>query len=68
MIFLSEPLSQLISHYPTIKMLALSFLILIGTLLVADGLHFHVPREYIYFAICFSIFVEILNTIAKRKR
>jgi predicted tellurium resistance membrane protein TerC len=68
MIFLSEPLSQLIHKKPSIKMLALSFLLLIGVVLIADGLQFHIPREYIYFAICYSIFVEILNSLAQRRR
>ncbi len=61
MVVASEPLSHFIESRPTIKILALSFILLIGTLLVADGLHFHVPREYVYFAICYALFVEILN-------
>lgn len=68
MIFASEPLSAFVTQHPTVKMLALSFLILIGMVLVADGLHFHIPRGYIYFSICFSIFVEFLNSIYRRKR
>jgi len=67
MIFLSEPLSKLIHNHPTIKMLALSFLLLIGVVLIADGFHFHIPREYIYFAICFSVFVEFLNSLVRGK-
>jgi predicted tellurium resistance membrane protein TerC len=67
MIFLSEPLSLFINQHPTIKMLAFSFLMMIGMVLVADGLHFHIPRGYVYFAIAFSIFVEVLNSI-RRKR
>lgn len=67
MIFASEPLSQFIERHPTIKMLALSFLILIGMILIADAFHNHIPRGYIYFAMGFSIFVEFLN-IVKRKR
>lgn len=61
MIFLSEPLSNFIEHHPSIRMLALSFLILIGMVLVADGLHNHIPRGYIYFAMGFSVTVECLN-------
>ncbi|MBA2654230.1 MAG: TerC family protein [Gammaproteobacteria bacterium] len=68
MIFLSEPLSAVVHDHPTIKMLALSFLLLIGAILVADGFGYHVPREYIYFAIFFSIFVELLNTLVKNRR
>lgn len=54
-------LSRFIEKNPTIKMLALSFLILIGVVLVAEGLHQHIPRGYIYFAMGFSLMVEILN-------
>lgn len=69
MIFLSEPLGALIDKYPTLKMLALSFLLLIGTILLVEAFHFHVPRGYVYFAICFSLSVEILNIlVAKRRR
>ncbi len=50
-----------IHRHPTIKMLALSFLLLIGTSLVAEGLGFHIPKGYIYFAMAFSLFVEMLN-------
>ncbi len=70
MIWASEPVSAFIERHPTIKMLALSFLILIGMVLVADGFAFHVPRGYIYFAMGFSLGVEALNTLkrARRKR
>jgi predicted tellurium resistance membrane protein TerC len=67
MIFASEPLSRFVEKYPTVKMLALSFLILIGMVLVADGLGTHVPRGYIYFAMGFSLGIEFLNML-KRKR
>lgn len=67
MIFASEPVSEFISKHPTIKMLALSYLILIGTVLVADGFSFHIPRGYLYFAMGFSLSVESLNLI-KRNR
>ncbi len=68
MIAASEPTSRFIQKYPAIRMLAWSFLLLIGIALVADGLHFHIPRGYIYFAVCFSIFVEALNSWRQRKR
>ena len=68
MILASEPLTRFINRHPTIKMLALSFLLLIGTVLIADGLHFDIPRGYLYFAVCFSLFVEFLNNLATRKR
>ncbi|MCL5272420.1 MAG: TerC family protein, partial [Gammaproteobacteria bacterium] len=67
MIFASEPVSDFISKHPTIKMLALSYLILIGTVLVADGFSFHIPRGYLYFAMGFSLGVESLNLV-KRNR
>ncbi len=68
MIWASEPVSGFIERHPTIKMLALSFLILIGMVLVADGLSFHVPRGYIYFAMAFSLGVEGLNTLKRLRR
>jgi len=54
-------ISDFVSKHPTVKMLALSFLLMIGTMLVAEGLHFHIPKGYIYFAMAFSLFVEMLN-------
>lgn len=68
MIFASEPISAMINKYPTLKMLALSFLLLIGTVLIADGFHFEIPRGYIYFAISFSVLVEALNHMRIRIR
>lgn len=67
MIYASEPVSDFIIKHPTIKMLALSYLILIGTVLVADGLSFHIPRGYLYFAMGFSLAVESLNLIKKSR-
>lgn len=68
MMFAARPVSAFISRHPTTKMLALSFLLLIGVALVADGLHFHIPRGYIYFAIAFSLGVEALNLLAGHGR
>lgn len=69
MLFVSETLSRFIERHPSVKMLALSFLILVGVVLIADGFGFHIPRGYIYFAIGFSIAVETLNiTISRRRR
>jgi len=65
MLFASEPLSDFIYKYPSVKMLALSFLLMIGTVLIADGLHFAIPKGYIYFSVFFSLFVEMLNIISK---
>ena len=61
MIFSAGPLSEFVDKHPTIKMLALSFLLLIGFTLIVEGLHQHIPKGYIYFAMAFSICVEILN-------
>jgi predicted tellurium resistance membrane protein TerC len=61
MMFSAEPISHFVSHHPTIKVLALSFLLLIGVSLVGDGLDMHVPKGYIYFAMGFSVFVEMIN-------
>lgn len=63
-----NPICNFIESHPTIKMLALSFLILIGVALIADGLDFHIPRGYIYFAMGFSITVEVLNIMARRQK
>lgn len=68
MIAASEWLSRFLKEFPTFKMLALSFILMIGMLLVAEGLDFHVPRGYVYFAFAFSIFVEGLNTVAAKRR
>jgi len=61
MILSVNAVSGFVDRHPTIKMLALSFLILIGVSLVAEGLDFHIPKGYIYFAMAFSVFVEFLN-------
>ncbi|MEQ9350461.1 MAG: TerC family protein, partial [Alphaproteobacteria bacterium] len=68
MLFLSEPLGAFIERHPTAKMLAMSFLLIVGMALVADGLGFHIPRGYLYFAIAFSSGVEALNILARRHR
>jgi predicted tellurium resistance membrane protein TerC len=67
MVWFITPVSNFIERHPTVKMLALAFLILIGTILVADGFGQHIPRAYIYFAMGFSIFVEMLNLRAGRR-
>jgi predicted tellurium resistance membrane protein TerC len=60
-------ISRFVERHPTVKMLALSFLLLIGVTLIADGLGHHIPKGYIYFAMGFSVFVELLNLKAKGK-
>lgn len=57
----ADGVSAFVEKHPTVKMLALSFLLLIGVSLMADGLHHHIPKGYIYFAMAFSVFVEMLN-------
>jgi predicted tellurium resistance membrane protein TerC len=61
MLVASDPLAKFVSEHPTVKMLALSFLLLIGVVLVADGFGLHIPKGYVYFALFFSIAVESLN-------
>jgi predicted tellurium resistance membrane protein TerC len=68
MLVASTPLAEFVSAHPTIKMLALSFLLMIGVFLVADGLHFHIPKGYLYFSLAFSILVEGLNYWVRRRR
>ncbi len=68
MLLAAEPVAGFVNRHPTVKMLALAFLLLIGVALIADGLHFHIPRGYIYAAIAFSILVEVLNQMASRAR
>ena len=68
MIFAANPLGNFIDAHPTVKMLALSFLILVGMALIADGLDVHIPRGYLYFAMAFSAGVESLNLWSRRKQ
>ena len=64
----AAPVSAFIAKHPTTKMLALSFLMLIGLALLADGFEFHIPRGYIYFAMAFAGAVEVFNVLARRNR
>jgi predicted tellurium resistance membrane protein TerC len=68
MLFASGPISRFVHEHPTVKMLALSFLLLIGVTLLADGIGLHVPKGYVYAAMGFSVFVEALNHVARRRR
>jgi predicted tellurium resistance membrane protein TerC len=69
MLFASRPIMRFIHAHPTVKMLALAFVLLIGMALVADGMGFHIPKGYLYFAMMFSVLVEGLNvTLARRRR
>lgn len=67
MLYASEPVSRFIEKHPTLKMLALSFLILVGMLLVADAFSYHVPRGYLYFSMGFSLGVEALNLLRHQR-
>lgn len=67
MLFFAAPISNFIERHPTIKMLALAFILLVGVALIADGAGFHIPRGYIYFAIAFSVGVEVLNSLVRRR-
>ena len=68
MMVAAKAIGEFVDRHPTVKMLALSFLILIGVALVAEGWHYHIPKGYIYFAMAFSVGVEMLNLRARRKR
>jgi predicted tellurium resistance membrane protein TerC len=67
MMFLAGPISDFVDRHPTLKMLALSFLNLIGVALVGEGLGFHIPKGYIYFAMAFSVAVEMLNMQVRKR-
>jgi len=68
MMIFAGPVSSFVSKHPTVKMLALSFLLLIGTTLIGEGMGFHIPKGYVYFAMAFSVFVEMLNLRMKKKK
>jgi len=68
MLLAAEPVGRFVAAHPTIKMLALSFLILVGVMLVADGAGLHIPKGYLYFAMAFALGVESLNLLARKAR
>ena len=68
MLFAAGPISGFVDRHPTIKMLALAFLMLIGVVLVAEGFDQHIPKGYIYFAMAFSVVVEMLNIRVRTKK
>ena len=68
MIIASNPLADFVAAHPSVKMLALSFLLLIGVLLIADGFGLHIPKGYVYFALAFSVAVETLNHVVRLRR
>jgi predicted tellurium resistance membrane protein TerC len=67
MMFFAGPLAAFVDRHPTVKMLALAFLIMIGLVLIIDGIHFHVPKAYVYVAMAFSVAVELLNLRLRHK-
>ncbi|MDP9137894.1 MAG: TerC family protein [Pseudomonadota bacterium] len=68
MLLAAKPVGTFIEQHPTIKMLALAFILLVGLALIAEGIHIHIPRGFIYFAIAFSLTVEFLNILVRRKQ
>jgi predicted tellurium resistance membrane protein TerC len=68
MLFAAKPIGDFVDAHPTIKILALSFLILVGVTLMVEGFDVHVPKGYIYFAMAFSVAVEMLNIQMRKKR
>ncbi|MBK4718750.1 TerC family protein [Azospirillum sp. YIM DDC1] len=68
MLFAARPVGDFVNRHVTVKMLALSFLLLVGVALIADGFGFHIPKGYLYFAIAFSTLVEALNLMAAARR
>src|SRR5690606_37681795 len=67
MMFSAKAIGEFVDQHPTIKMLALSFLILVGVALIGEGLDLHIPKGYIYFAMAFSVLVELLNLRLRKK-
>lgn len=67
MIWFARPIGDFVECHPTVKMLALAFLILIGTNLIVEGIHFHIPKGYTYFAMAFAVCVEMLNLRVRQK-
>jgi predicted tellurium resistance membrane protein TerC len=68
MMVFARAIGEFVSNHPSIKMLALSFLVLVGVVLIAEGFEHHVPKGYIYFAMAFSVCVEMLNIKLRKKR
>lgn len=68
MLWAASTVSDFIQRHPTVKVLALAFILLVGVALIGEGLHFHIPRGYLYFAIAFSLGVEFVNMLVRRRR
>jgi predicted tellurium resistance membrane protein TerC len=67
MMFMARPISDFIDRHPTVKILALAFLILVGVALIAEGFEVHLPKGYLYFAMAFSFVVEMINIRMRAK-
>ena len=67
MLLFAGPISEFVNRHPTVKMLALGFLLIIGIALIADGLDFHIPKGYIYGSMAFAVFIEVLNLRSSKK-
>ena len=67
MLMASESISQFLQKYSSLKVVALSFIFMVGVILLADGLHFHISKGYLYFALFFTIMVEYLNILARKR-
>ena len=68
MLFAAKPIGDFVNHHPSIKVLALSFLSIVGIVLIAEGLDFHIPKGYVYFGMAFSFIVELLNIRSRTKK
>jgi predicted tellurium resistance membrane protein TerC len=68
MMVFARAIGEFVSNHPSIKMLALSFLVVVGVVLIAEGFEHHIPKAYIYFAMAFSVCVEMLNIKLRKKR
>ncbi len=67
MLFSSERISEFLTHYPSLKIVALSFIFMVGAILLSDGFNLHISKTYLYFALFFTLSVEILNIIARKR-
>jgi predicted tellurium resistance membrane protein TerC len=63
----AKPIGDFVNRHPSVKILALAFLLMVGVMLMAEGMHQHIPKGYVYFAMAFSFLVEMLNLRARRK-
>ena len=68
MLLAAEPISKFVNNHPAFKMLALSFLLLIGVTLIAEGLEFHIPKGYIYFSMAFALLVDIFQMKMNKRK